>query len=40
MCYQASEQLKLELIHEKFSRQAINQDLFKQAFHLNGFPQA
>ncbi len=39
MCYHVSEQLKLELIQEKFSRQAINRELFEQANHLNGFAQ-
>ncbi|ERM81378.1 hypothetical protein P872_09665 [Rhodonellum psychrophilum GCM71 = DSM 17998] len=39
MCYHVSEQLKLELIQERFSRQAINRELFEQAFYLSGFAQ-
>ncbi len=39
MCYHVSEQLKLELIQQRFSRQAINRELFEQAYHLNGFAQ-
>lgn len=39
MCYHVTEQLKLELIQERFGRQAINRELFEQAYHLNSFAQ-